>query len=205
MSSGNVYRPYLRRESKVRLRGDPDGLSYPPVFEQPARSVGEPRWFAVETLVRKEHVAYRNLLQQNFIVYLPKRLQTTRHARRLNTEQVPLFPGYLFVQLDLARDGWRGVATTPAVRQILSSGGKPVPVRHGVVETLIESSDDNGLLYFIAESRTSGAVRLISGPFASELGILERLDRADRVSFLLSMMNRQVRVSMGVAETVPIS
>src|ERR1700694_1974440 len=72
----------------------------------------EGRWFAVQSLARRERWAAKHLRNQNFSVFLPCRRTTRRHARKLETILAPFFPGYLFVSLDLARDRWRSVNGT---------------------------------------------------------------------------------------------
>ena len=70
--------------------------------------------------------------------------KTIRHARQLRTVQAPLFPGYLFVILDLERDRWLSVRSTFGVsRLITTQDGRPIPVPGGIVESLIERSEAN--------------------------------------------------------------
>src|SRR5215831_17409425 len=45
------------------------------------------RWFAVHTQPHREFRANQQLGNQGFTVFLPKRLKTVRHARRLPTYQ----------------------------------------------------------------------------------------------------------------------
>jgi len=197
MERSERYRPYLRRAARdalvLRHRAESGRSRFAALRHDAPRGL---RWFVVQTRAREERVAAGQLQRLELPVFLPCRLQTIRHARRLHTEIAPLFPGYLFVKFDASRRGWSDIAATQGVKQILTSGGRPNPVAAGVVETLLASSDDRGIVYFRADIATGGNVRLLSGPFASELGVLERLDNAGRVSLLLDIMNRKVRVSM---------
>ncbi|WP_170984384.1 transcription termination/antitermination NusG family protein [Rhodoligotrophos defluvii] len=190
MSVRETYRPYLRRETGWGLIEAAGAQLFHYATGETTLNL---RWFAVETAPQREAFAYHNLLQRNVITFLPQRLRTVRHARRLQTEKVALFPGYIFVQLDLGQHRWRDINRIPGVRQILTSGGKPVPVKIGVIESLIESSDDHGIIYFMADARSAGRVRLVAGSCAAELGVLEDLDDHARVGFLLNLMNRQAR------------
>jgi len=53
----------------------------------------------------------------------------------MHTVMVPLFPGYLFVNLSPA-DPWSPVRNAPGVASLLMACGRPEQVRHGLVEAL---------------------------------------------------------------------
>ena len=79
------------------------------------------RWYVVHTQVLGEDRADLNLRRQGFETYLPRYLRTRRHARRVETVARPLFPRYLFVAMDVARDRWRAVQSTFGVATWWSS------------------------------------------------------------------------------------
>jgi hypothetical protein len=49
-------------------------------------------------------------------------------------------------------------------------------VPHGVVEVLIAAADARGILQFASKLQVGGPVRLMAGPFAEQLAILDDLD-----------------------------
>src|SRR6516164_8065361 len=67
---------------------------------------------------------------------------------RLRTVQAPLFPRYIFLILDLGRDRWLSVRGTVGVSSLFTSEDRPVPVPEGIVETLIQNSDEANLALF---------------------------------------------------------
>jgi transcription elongation factor/antiterminator RfaH len=156
---------------------------------------GSERWFLVHTLPKGEKKAELHLGAQGFRTYLPQIRRTIRHARQLKTVRAPLFPRYLFVTLDLERDRWLSVRSTVGVSRLFTQDGRPVPVPIGIVESLIERSDadvtrlDAGLV-------NGQRVRILSGPFADFVGMLQRLDEAGRVRVLLEMMGTAVPVML---------
>src|SRR5438270_11360622 len=86
-----------------------------------ARSLaGNERWFPVHALPKCERKAQWHLGAQGFRAYLPQIEKTVRHARRLRTVRAPLFPGYLFLVLDLERDRWLSVRSTVGVARLLT-------------------------------------------------------------------------------------
>ncbi len=64
-----------------------------------------------------------------------------------------------------------------------------------MVEALIAASDGRGMMHFGNELRPGQAVRLAAGPFAEQLGTLDRLDGPNAVRVLLDIMGRRVSVS----------
>src|SRR5882724_13014065 len=113
--------------------------------DSPSRALaGSERWYLVHAQPRSEQKAEFNLSAQGFRTFVPLLLKTVRHARKLRTVRAPVFPGYLFVSLDLERDRWLSVRSTIGVlRLICHRDGRPVPVPAGIVERLLEQSDGN--------------------------------------------------------------
>ena len=167
-------------------------------------SEGE-RWYAVYTQPLNEACAEQHLNNQNFMTFMPKRLKTVRHARKLNTVEAPFFPRYLFVALDLSRDPWRRVNGTCGVSRLVMCGDAPQAAPWGVVETLIASADTRGILHLNNNLTIGGPVRLLAGPFAEQLAILDHLDESGRVRVLLDILGRQVRLTTEATNVLPLT
>ena len=154
-----------------------------------------PRWRLVRALTGREVFAAEQLERQGFITFLPKQLKTVRHARKVRVALGAYFPGYLFVELDLAKDRWRSVNGTLGVSHLIGPEERPTPAPRGVVEALIEAADARGVL--TGPPLSAGQkVRIIAGAFADKLAVIDRLDEAGRVRVLLDIINRQVSVSV---------
>lgn len=204
-----VYDPQLRspRIEKHSMVSMTDGAGSVDKGAAPESSVmlglGQ-HWYAVHTRPLSEMRAQGNLRNENFPTFLPKRRKTVRHARRITTVEAPLFPRYLFVGLDLKRDQWRSVNGTFGVARLVMQGDRPQPVPEGVVETLIASSDEQGIMRFGRQLKPGMPVRLMSGPFAERLAILDRLDGFGRVQVLLDLMGRQIATSVDCDDILPV-
>lgn len=157
---------------------------------------GHERWFLVHSLPKSERRAELHLGAQGFRTHLPTIRKTIRHARQLRTVRAPLFPRYIFLVLDLGRDRWLSVRSTVGVSSLFTCENRPVPVPEGVVEALIERTDEANLTLFNSGLTTGQSVRILSGPFADFVGTLERLDDAGRVRVLLDMMGTAVPVAL---------
>lgn len=161
------------------------------------------RWYAVQCQPHRERVAALHLLNQGYFVHLPLREKARRHARKIETVRTPFFPGYLFVNLDVARDSWRSVNGTVGVVRLVMQGERPVPVPVGIVETLMDACDDNGLLRWRCELTPGQSVRVLTGPFAELVGELEQLSDAGRVRVLLNIMGGSTTVLLSRENVVP--
>jgi transcriptional antiterminator RfaH len=62
-----------------------------------------PKWVAVNTHPHRERFALDNLRRQDFGAYCPMIRKRIRHARRTQDVLRPLFPSYLFVEVDPER------------------------------------------------------------------------------------------------------
>jgi transcriptional antiterminator RfaH len=169
----------------------------------PVERQHESRWYVVQSKPRKEFFASVNLENQGFHIFLPKVRKIVRHARRISRVEAALFPGYLFVALDLSRQRWRSVSGTLGVSHFVTDGSRPLPVPRGLVEDLIATTDQAGVVD-LSRSLTRGHdVRLLDGPFAGQIGRLVTLDEAGRADVLLSLLGAQREVSVAVSVLAP--
>jgi len=161
------------------------------------------RWYAVYTLPHREATAQLQLSNQGFRTFLPLVSKTIQHARRYDTVMAPFFPQYLFVAFDLTHR-WRAINGTRGVIRLIMQNDRPAPVQSGVVESLIASSSPAGEVLFRPDIAPGDSVRLIAGPFAGQLGILQRLDSAGRVQVLLEIMGSYIPTKLHARSLVPV-
>jgi len=155
-----------------------------------------PHWYVVNTQPHCEVRAETNLRRQGIVAYLPRYLRTRRHARREETVSRPLFPRYLFVALDLAKDRWRTVNSTFGVSKLVSAGESPIPISDAVIDEIREREGANGFvrLGLPAGVGIGSPVRLIDGIFSEYEGVIDRIADDQRVAVLLKLLGREVRV-----------
>ena len=161
------------------------------------------RWYAVQCQSHRERIAARHLANQGFLVFLPLRKKLRRHARRVDSVQVPFFPGYLFVQFDPARDRWRSVNGTLGVVRLVMQGDRPTPAPAGIVEALIDACDANNVLRWQAELKPGQSVRVLAGPFADLVGQLDWMTDSGRLRVLLDIMGGSTPVFLPRENVAP--
>jgi transcription elongation factor/antiterminator RfaH len=161
------------------------------------------RWYAVQCQPHRERGAAVHLANQDYDVFLPWRQKTRRHARRIEKVLRPFFPGYLFVRLDLARDRWRPVNGTFGVTRIVMQGERPAAAPRGMIETLMDCCNDDGVLAWEPALEPGQSVRVSEGPFADLIGELKDLDDSGRVCVLLNIMGGKVPTWLSRASVIP--
>lgn len=154
------------------------------------------RWYVAQTHGFAEECARRQLVAQGFEVFLPCYLKERRHARRVTRAPAPLFPRYIFVALDAARQRIRSVNGTIGVVRLISAGDSPIPIADRVIEELMRRRDVAGLIP-LARRRSvapGDKVRILDGAFTETLGLVEGVSDSDRVTILLDLLGRKVRL-----------
>jgi transcriptional antiterminator RfaH len=163
----------------------------------------EKRWYVARTQPHAEGRAVANLEKQRFRTFCPRFRKSRRHARRIESVLVPLFPSYIFVRFDLSYDRWRSVNGTRGVTYLLMQGEFPQAVAPGVVESLQQRTRADGTVDLTPELEIGQSVRLAYGPFADFVGTLQELDSAGRVRVLLSLLGRSVSVALNGEAVLP--
>lgn len=159
------------------------------------------RWFLVLAKASGEEVARTNLHRQGYAVYYPRLLRRALYRGRWAERIVPLFPRYLFVQLDTSCQALAPVRSTLGIVDFVRFGSKPALVPDSIVEDLRGRADAaTGLHRLHAHALEHGAaVSVISGVFAGLDGIFEREVGEQRVVVLLRLLGQEtaVRVPSG--------
>ena len=164
-----------------------------------------PRWYAIQTKPRQEEVAHLNLERQGFRVYLPRIQLKKRRGSKWQVVIEPLFPGYLFLNVDLDRDNIAPVRSTIGVRAMVRFGVERVPVPDEVIEYLQRREAAAGAASDESPNpfKPGDKVRILSGPFGGLEAVYE-MDRSDdRVLLLIDMLGRQSRVKVAVDDVAP--
>jgi transcriptional antiterminator RfaH len=159
--------------------------------------LGAKSWYIVRTHARAEAKAAVNLERQGFPIYLPRYLKRRRHARRVEIVSAPLFPRYLFVAIDIASQRWRSIQSTFGVAQLVCSGDDPSTVSAAVIDELRKREDEKGYVQLGRRGFAQGEkIRVVDGVFSACLGLFEGMTDNERVTVLLDLLGRKVRVIM---------
>ncbi len=159
-------------------------------------------WYVVFTKPQKELQVVSLLEEKQLVVFLPEVYQKYRNKVQLR----PLFPRYLFVQMDLDQVELGTINYTPGVIRVVSNEETPLPLRNEVIEAIREEvkrlNERGGLP--TEEFKEGERVRLRSGPLAGmEAVFLKHLTPRDRAIVLLRFLGQENQVEIDISEIEP--
>ncbi len=148
-------------------------------------------WYLVHTKPRQEDVALLNLERQGYACYLPRLpVEKIRRGKAVATTE-PLFPRYLFVQLDASGQGqsWSPIRSTLGVSTLVRFGTQPARVDDALVALLRQREHERPLQTLFEPGQ---AVRITEGPFAGLEAVYQTPDAERRSMILLEILSRPV-------------
>jgi len=148
-------------------------------------------WVVAATKPNAEMLAYAHLKQQRFVPYVPKVSVMRRHARRLEMVKRPLFPGYIFIQIDMEIGCWRSINGTFGIQYLLTNGGMPQSLKTGFVEALL-AREENGVIPVCSEFVPGEIVQVCGGPFDEQIGEIISSDQSGRVRLLMKLLGGDI-------------
>lgn len=155
------------------------------------------RWYAVFCKPGDESVAEANLERQGFRAYCP-RIAATRNG----IGRAPLFPRYLFVELDLDHAPWRAVNGTYGVVGLVQFGQRPSALPVGVIEEIMSREGLDGLIQLPEQVPFlhGDSVVVEAGPLFEQLGIYQGQAGSGRALVLMHLLGREIKVKLPSAQ-----
>ena len=157
-----------------------------------------PVWSVVFTKPRQEAVARDNLQRQSFRTYLPMLRQAKRRRGRWQEVVEPLFPRYLFLELDFGVQNLAPIRSTLGVVHLVQFGLRPAIAPPGFVEALMAAEDQAAACHLADNElfRQGDRVMIAGGPFAGCQAIFDESTGEGRVAVLLEWLGRINRVQI---------
>ncbi|ANS84192.1 Transcription antitermination protein [Vibrio scophthalmi] len=150
------------------------------------------RWFLVRCKSKQEQRASLNFSNQAITSYFPTIdvLKTIRGKTMLKQEA--LFPGYLFIHLDISSSYASKVNNTFGVYGFVNFAGKPQMVPDRLIEELKTLKDS-----VIDLTLKSGDQVIINdGSYENVAAIFLEAESEQRSILLIELLNKQVRLSV---------
>ena len=129
-----------------------------------------------------------------------------RRGRKVHTSR-RLFPGYVFVKMEMTDAAFLMIKTTPKVTGFLGSDNKAVPISDAEALTMLNrvkegvDSPKPTILFEIGEQ-----VRVADGPFESLNGVVEEVDEVRaRLKVAVSIFGRPTPVELEFGQVQKLS
>jgi transcriptional antiterminator NusG len=185
---------------------DDVGVLPDPFGDDEALSLGGERaWFIIHCYSGYEKKVQHNLEQriesmgmQDFIfqVVVPTVEEIEIRDGKRRTVERCLYPGYIMVQMLLSDDSWYVVRNTPGVTGFVGMGNTPTPLRSEAVQGILRRMEATAP-QVRATFKQSQKVRIIEGPFADFIGVVDSIDEArTKVRVLVSFFGRETPVEL---------
>lgn len=186
-----------KTNSGNKRNDEADHREYNSVYQSPS-------WYAVSTLSRHEKVVALALDTLGLDQYLPLIDEERQWSDRKTMISVPLFPGYLFVQMARTPELQLSVRKIPGVVDFVRNQSGPLIVPQNEIESV------RGLLAHGARCspcpflEAGDPVRVVRGPFAGIEGILIRSGAQSRVVVSVNIIHRSVAVDVAACTVEPL-
>jgi transcription antitermination factor NusG len=151
-------------------------------------------WYALQVASRCEKAVSTGLAMRGYSQFLPLFRSRRKWSDRFQDVDLPLFPGYVFCQLDVSHR--LPVLVTPGVVRIVGIGKMPVPVddgEMGAVQAIVKSGQLAQPWPFLKVGQT---VTIEEGPLRSVTGILTNVDGSDTLVVSISLLQRSLAVTL---------
>ena len=153
-------------------------------------------WYALQHKPAQGDRALTHLQNQDIACFYPKITVEKIKAGKRTKKLEPLFPGYLFVNLEQTDPMWAKLRSTRGVLRIVGFANKPAPISDDVIQHIKASLDS------VAEQggiKPGQAVQLKEGPFEGINAIFQAYDGEARAIVLISFMQKQQKLRVPVA------
>ena len=146
-------------------------------------------WYLIKTKSRQEHVAIKNLENQEYITYCP--------TVKIKNKHIVLFPGYLFIYLDKEKDNWLPIRSTKGVLNFVRFGLNFAQTPDAVIKFLKDNELINKEKFNNLNSFKSGEkVQITDGVFKNCVAIFKSSQPEERIVLLLNILGQQQSISI---------
>lgn len=174
--------------------------------------MGERAWYVVQTYSGCENAVKNNVERrvesmdmQDFIfkVLVPEqKVKEKKKNGEMKETTIKPYPGYVFIDMIVTDESWFMIRNTPMVTGFLGSSGggaKPVPLPEDEMVPILKLSGIAPERDF--PGREGSRVRIVTGTFAHQEGIIEGIDYQKRtVTVLIQVFGRSTPAELSFDE-----
>lgn len=171
----------------------------------------EKRWYVVHT-----YSGHENKVKQ----YIESAIQNAGVSDRITRVLIPteevvemrngkkttqvrkFLPSYILVEMEMAKDTWHLVTSTPGVTNFVGTGRKPQPLRESEVDRILGQIDRAKTSEVIEIPFQAGdRVKVVDGPFSDFTGTVEEINpEKSKVKVMVSIFGRPTPVELDVLQ-----
>ena len=160
-------------------------------------------WIVVRVKPNQDKVATINLERQGFEFFQPTFKTMSRVQNKFKEIIKPVFPGYIFIAINLEEKNWYKINNTRGISRIIVFGNE-IPLIHcQLIEELKHRFSLNNTPKAVDPFEVGMNAEITNGPFAQLIGQIEEIDADQRIWILLDILGTQTRVSINKLNLIP--
>ena len=160
-------------------------------------------WIVARSKPNQDKTALINLERQNFEFFQPTFKTMSRRQNKFKEIIKPVFPGYIFVAINLEEKNWHKINNTRGISSIIVFGNE-IPLIHcELIEALKHRFSLDSIPKEANPLEVGMNAEIKNGPFAQLAGKIERIDADQRIWILLDILGNQTRVSINRLNLTP--
>lgn len=151
-------------------------------------------WYVIQTKPRREIQAQENLQRQGYKCYMPMMREKLYCRGRYKIRTEPMFPRYLFIQLDILSDNTASIRSTFGVNGLVRFGNHIPALPDEFIETLsLSTNTEDGCIErdLKVNWRAGDKLLITDGPLAGWEAIFKAEYGHDRVQILINLLGQQ--------------
>lgn len=157
-------------------------------------------WYAVHTRSRHEDRVDALLLLKSYTVFLPKMEVWSQRKDRRKRIMVPMFPGYIFVELPVLNNEIKvDILKTFGVVRILGKpyGSEAIPVPDATIDAIRRIVDSKIEVQQLQYPHVGERARIVEGPFKGIEGLVVETDyRKELFVVTIDLLQRSIAVKL---------
>jgi transcriptional antiterminator RfaH len=160
-------------------------------------NVANAHWYVLTSKPREEQRAYDNLTMQGYEVFLPKMAQVSKKMGSKQIALKPLFPNYLFIQLDKQVANFNAIRSTRGIGSFVRFGLNQATIDDGIVNAIkkrIACQKQDKTLAELAECCQGDSVELTEGGFEGLKAIYQAKSGVERSVLMVKMLGQERQV-----------
>lgn len=163
-------------------------------------------WYLLQAKPRQENVAKLNLERQGYTVYLPLAPVRRKMRGKVTTESAPMFPLYLFINLQEGTDDWGPIRSTIGIARLVRFGQIPARIPDQLILMLKSREDEKGIQRLPVKTVQPGdKVRIAAGPFEGYEAIVQATSSRSRIVLLMKVIESFIKVEIDQDSLEPVS
>ncbi|RDU72560.1 transcription termination/antitermination protein NusG [Helicobacter aurati] len=167
-------------------------------------------WYAIQTYSGSEQSvkkAIENLIEQNNAKHRLKDIVVPTEDifeikdRKKKTIQRSIYPGYVFVHINLDTELWHMIQSLPRVGRFIGESKKPTPLNDNDINNILDKVQNRPAPRPKVSFTTGEVIRITEGPFANFTGIVESYDMQNKkLTLNVSIFGRNTPIEINDAQ-----